>query len=310
MIRRHSGGTTPPSASPAAGRIAFYQSHDGLRLAARIFEPRETGGLPVLCLPGLSRNSRDFIALGQFLSRHATAPRTVVALDYRGRGHSEPDPDWRNYAPHVEAGDVLAGAAALSMQRAVVVGTSRGGIIATLLATLQPDFLAGVVLNDIGPVIECDGLARIKAYLSARRVVESWNEAVDAVRTIGGGQFPALSDADWRAFAEAYFASDGAGRLAPQFDPNLVRTIESWDGSEPSPTLWPQFESLTGIPVLAIRGELSDILSPSTLNEMAERHPKLEQLTASGQGHAPLLRDGPTLERILAFVRRCESGSP
>lgn len=290
----------------ATGRLVFYHSQDGLRLAARIFKAEAPNRLPLLCLPGLSRNSRDFLRLGEFFSRHPTEPRTAIALDYRGRGLSEADPEWRNYMPVTEAQDVLAAAAALGIAEAVLVGTSRGGIIAMLLGALRPTLIAGVVLNDIGPVIEATGLARIRTYLSSKRSVTDWDAAVASVRDSSGAQFPALADADWRAMAEAYFAWAEAGRLEPQHDPNLARAFGDSDPTGQVPALWPQFESLGHVPLLAIRGELSDILSAPTLDEMAARHPDLEQLTVSGQGHPPLLRDATTLETILAFARRCD----
>lgn len=289
-----------------AGRILRFRSQDGLQLAARIFDAPRSERLPLLCLPGLSRNSRDFVKLGQFFSEHPSQPRRVVALDYRGRGLSDADPDWRNYTPFVEAQDVLAAAALLGLERAILVGTSRGGIIAMLLGALRPAMIAGVVLNDIGPVLEGTGLARIKAYLSTRRTTRSWDDAVAVTRDIAGGRFPALNEDDWRAFAEACFAATPAG-LAPQFDPNLLRIVESIDLAEKVPELWQQFDSLGAVPMLAIRGELSDLLSERTLADMAERHPLLEHLTVPGQGHPPLLRDKPTLERIFAFAQRCEA---
>lgn len=290
----------------AAGRVVRFRSQDGLSLAARIFDAVRSDRQPLLCLPGLSRNSRDFSKLGAFFSRHAHEPRTVVALDYRGRGLSDADPDWRNYSPLVEAQDVLTAVTVLGVERAMVVGTSRGGIIAMLLGALRPALLAGIVLNDIGPVLEGTGLARIKKYLSAKRTIRTWGDAIAATRDNSGGQFPALADDDWRAFAESYFAETATG-LAPQFDSNLIQIVQGLDLAEKIPALWPQFSSLAGKPVLAIRGELSDLLSPRTFAAMAERHPGLEQLTVPGQGHPPLLRDPPTLERLAAFARRCDT---
>lgn len=229
----------------------------------------------------------------------------MIAVDYRGRGLSDADPDWRNYKPIVEAEDVLAIAAALGIERAILVGTSRGGIISMLIGALRPGLIAGAVLNDIGPVLEGRGLARIKAYLSSRHSVASWEEATSLVRSISAAQFPGLSDADWRSQATAYFAETRSG-LAPQFDPNLRKTVVDIDVTEKIPVLWPQFMSLAHVPVLAIRGEHSDLLSPRTLAEMALRHPKLEQMTVAGQGHAPLLNDERTLARISAFAGNCQ----
>lgn len=287
------------------GRVVRVRSTDGLSLACRRFDAPPSPRLPLLCLPGLSRNSRDFLALGQFFSAHASEPRSVIAVDYRGRGLSDSDPNWKNYRPVVEAQDVLTVAAALGIERAILVGTSRGGIIAMLLGALRPSLIAGVVLNDIGPVIEGTGLARIKSYLSTPRKVADLDEAVLLLRSMSGAQFPSLTDGDWRALAEAYFADAKRG-LAPQYDASLRKAAMDLDVTEKIPVLWPQFMSLARVPILAIRGEHSDILSPRTLEEMAERHPRLEQLTVPGQGHAPLLRDEPTLQKINAFAKRCD----
>lgn len=294
----------------AEGRVVRMRSQDDLSLAVRVFEvaaadASKPARLPLLCLPGLSRNSRDFLALGQFFSQHASEPRRVIAVDYRGRGLSDADPEWRNYRPVVEANDALTIAAVLGIERAILVGTSRGGIISMLLGALRPALVAAVILNDIGPVLDGRGLARIKAYLSNSHVVSSWDEAVASLRSTFAAQFPSLSESDWRAFANAYFAATRKG-FAPQFDPNLRRTVVDIDVREKIPVLWPQFTSLAGVPVLAIRGEHSDLLTPRTLDEMAERHVRLERLTVAGQGHAPLLRDVPTLEAIRAFAGRCD----
>jgi pimeloyl-ACP methyl ester carboxylesterase len=294
--------STPRSAE--SGRVVRIRSQDGLSLAARIFDAPGSDRLPLVCLPGLSRNSRDFLALGRFISSHPSGSRRVIAVDYRGRGLSESDPNWRNYKPIVEAEDVLTIAAALGIERAILIGTSRGGIISMLIGVLRPALIAGVVLNDIGPVLEGRGLARIKSYLSSRHSVASWEDATALVRSISEAQFSALSDSDWRSMAAAYFVETRSG-LVPQFDRNLRKTIVDIDATEKIPVLWPQFMSLAGVPTLAIRGEHSDLLSPRTLAEMATRHPRLAQLTISGQGHAPLLADEATLARISTFALDC-----
>lgn len=298
-------GATEAQADSGSGRVIRIRAQDGLSLALRIFDAPSSDRMPLLCLPGLSRNSRDFIGLGQFFSAHPTEARRVIAVDYRGRGLSDPDPNWRNYKPIAEAHDVLSAATALGLERAILIGTSRGGIISMLLGSLRPGMIAGVVLNDVGPVLEGTGLARIKSYLSARRVVASWEEATALVRSLSEAQFPKLSDADWHSLTTAYFAETPAG-LVPQFDPNLRKTVVDIDVTEKIPKLWPHFMSLARVPILAIRGEHSDILSPRTVAEMAKRHPGLEQMTVPAQGHTPLLRDRPTLERIFAFAARCD----
>jgi pimeloyl-ACP methyl ester carboxylesterase len=299
-----------PTAGAAAkkgdpGELVRFHSQDGLSLAARIFAAPQSPLLPILCLPGLSRNSRDFQALGEYFAGHPTEPRQVVAVDYRGRGYSDPDRNWRNYTPLIEAQDAMTAATVLGIERAILIGTSRGGIVAMLIGALRPALLAGVVLNDIGPVIDGTGLARIKKYLSAVKAFAGWDEVVAALREGAAQHFPALGDEDWRAHAEAFFVETPTG-LAPQFDRRLLKADQTLDLSEPLPTLWPQFTGLGRIPALVIRGEHSDILSARTVAAMAERHPQFEQMTVRGQGHAPLLRDIATLERIRAFVKRCE----
>jgi pimeloyl-ACP methyl ester carboxylesterase len=303
------GGSNGPEPAPESveGRVAWFRSQDGLALAVRFFDDADSTRLPLLCLPGLSRNSRDFIALGQFFSRHQGEPRQVIAVDYRGRGLSDDDPTWSNYRPITEAQDVLAATAAFGIERAILVGTSRGGILAMLLGALCPALIAGVVLNDIGPVIESRGLARIKGYLGVKkRTLATWDAAVAEVRAAGEVQYPGLLEEDWRALAAAYYGETENG-FAPLYDPDLRKAMVDVDRATKIPQLWPQFMSLARVPVFAIRGALSDVLSAQTLAEMVERHPRLESLTVERQGHAPLLRDAATLERIRAFAARCDA---
>ena len=297
------------NAGGADGRVVRFSAQDGLKLAARVFGRHQPHRLPILCLAGLSRNSRDFIALGHYLSVEAEQKRQVFALDYRGRGRSDYDRDWRNYTPLSEAHDVMTAAAALGIAEAVLVGTSRGGLIAMILGALRPGLMAGVVLNDIGPIVEGTGLVRIKRYLTGNGAVASWEAAERAVHRVNSAHFPALDDNDWRAFARAIFV-ETESQIRPDFDPKLVNTVKNIDFETSIPVLWPQFDSLCGIPVLSIRGENSDILSAGTVSEMAARHRHFEQFTVTGQGHAPLLREAASLERIKAFALRCDKAHP
>ena len=297
------------NAGVAEGRVVRFSAQDGLMLAARVFGVHQPHRLPILCLAGLSRNSRDFLALGRHLSEEGEQKRQVFALDYRGRGRSDYDRNWRNYTPLREAYDVLAAAAALGIAEAVLVGTSRGGLVAMILGALRPGLMAGVVLNDIGPVVEGTGLVRIKKYLTGTGSVSSWEVGEQTLRRINSALFPALDDADWRAITKAIFVQKN-GKIRLDFDPRLVNTIKNIDFESSIPLLWPQFDSLGAIPVLSIRGENSDILSAKTVSEMASRHSRFEQLTVPGQGHAPLLRDIVSLERIKAFALRCDKAFP
>ncbi|SER03139.1 Pimeloyl-ACP methyl ester carboxylesterase [Faunimonas pinastri] len=286
------------------GRIIRFRAQDDLQLAARIFEAPDSLELPVICLPGFARNSRDFIRLGQFLSQDANRPRTVLAVDYRGRGLSAYDRNWKNYTPLVEAQDVMALATSLGIERASFVGTSRGGVIAMLLGVLRPGLIAGAALNDVGPVTSGTGLARMKRYLRSARPASNWDEAIVLVHRMLGSGFTALDDDDWRSLAEAVFR-DMDGSLQPDYDPNLLRTLEELGYEAAIPVLWPQFSTLRRVPVLSIRGESSDWLSEDTVALMSEGHPDLTAVTVTGQGHAPLLRDAVTLQTISSFLERC-----
>ncbi|MGV4792451.1 alpha/beta fold hydrolase [Rhizobium sp. F40D2] len=285
----------------------FYTSFDGLTLYARDYRPGEAaseGRLPVVCLPGLTRNTRDFHPLALLLSRDTTAARRVIALDSRGRGNSAWDENKANYNLAVEASDVVTACAALGVERAIFIGTSRGGLILHLIAATRPDLLEAIILNDIGPVIEPEGLARIRDYLNARRRPANWNDAADILNENHGASFTALGREDWREMARAIYRDTGGGPVA-DFDPAIAEALKSVDLSQPPPDLWGQFESLCRFPLMLIRGENTSLLSKETADEMARRHPNLIWHAAEGQGHAPLLHLSSIPAAIRAFLATC-----
>ncbi len=283
----------------------FYESADGLRLHARVYGKDRKDRLPVVCLPGLTRNARDFHRLARFLSQQAPVPRRVVAFDYRGRGLSAYDPNWQNYTVGAELADILLGLDALNIHRALFIGTSRGGLIVQVMAAFRPQVIAAAVLNDIGPVVERQGLEAIRNYLDNQVRLRSLAEAIDAQKKIHGHAFPALADEDWAAMGDALYRIEH-GLPVPDFDPELVKTLTSGDPDQPLPQLWKEFDALAGRPVLAIRGANSTLLSESTLAEMAKRSPQMETITVEGQGHAPFLESGDLPKRIAAFFDRAE----
>lgn len=294
-------------ATAADGYIdRYYSAPDGLRLHARVYGETIPGPDAIVCLPGLTRNARDFHELALHLSASAKTPRRVVAFDYRGRGLSDYDPDWKKYDVGVEAADVLAGMVALDVAAGWFVGTSRGGLIVHVLAAMRPTVLKAVVLNDIGPVVEGEGLAHIRSYLERAPKPGSIEDAVAIQRAVHGAAFPALTDADWRRFVAAIYREEDGVPVA-DFDPALLNGLRSFDLSKPLPQLWQQFEGLAAIPMLAIRGENSKLLSAETLSEMAKRHPACETVTVSGQGHAPLLETAGLPARIAAFLDRADA---
>jgi pimeloyl-ACP methyl ester carboxylesterase len=295
----------------------YADAPDGLRLHARDYAaavvPVPDAGaeadmgagagprLPVVCLPGLTRPAGDFHPLALHLS--ALGHRVVVP-DYRGRGLSARAPDWRTYNLFTESGDIQAMLAALDIERALFIGTSRGGLHIMTLAAFRPDLLAAAVINDIGPVIEPAGLERIRGYVGKLPVPASYAEGIALLKRVFGPQFTGVDEAGWAHLASTSWipASDGSGGLEPCFDTALFNTLADMDLSQPIPPLWPQFEAMADVPLLVIRGGLSDLLSAQTLEAMATRHPACQTYVVPGQGHAPLLVDLPTMARIGAFV--------
>jgi pimeloyl-ACP methyl ester carboxylesterase len=284
----------------------FITSSDGLRLHAREHGDGRSGRLPVVCLPGLTRTTEDFDILATALAADAAAPRRVLALDYRGRGLSDWDRDPKNYALPVELADVIAMLDACGAAPAVIVGTSRGGFLAMLLATVRPEAIAGVVLNDIGPVLEPKGLMRIKSYVGKLPEPGSFEEGAAILRGIADGHFPNLSPADWIAAAKRAWREQD-GRLVLTYDAGLAHNLASITFDEPLPTMWPQFEALAQKPLMVVRGANSDLLSAETVEEMKARHPAMETLVVPDQGHAPLLAEPEVIARIAAFVGRCDA---
>jgi len=281
----------------------FVPMVDGINIHVRDYPGRSAGALPVICLPGLARTTADFDTLAEAL---AAAGRRVVTLDYRGRGRSDYDSDPAKYSLPVELGDVIAVLTTLALEPAVFVGTSRGGILTMLMAAVRPAAIAGAVLNDIGPVLETEGLVRIKGYVGKLPTPANYDDAARILARLFGPQFPKLSHDDWLRSAHRTY-KDEDGVLVVDYDVALARALEDFDPAKPLPDLWPQFEALKPVPVMAIRGANSDLLSPATLNEMGRRHPDLETIVVPDQGHAPLLAEDEVVARIAAFVARCDA---
>jgi len=289
------------SAGEAAPRTEdiFYRSHDDLVLYVRKYGDDDAPGRPLLCLAGLTRNGRDFHDLAVALSTHPTHPRTVYCLDYRGRGRSEWDKNWQNYSALVELQDIEAFLTLRGLADVAVLGTSRGGIITMLLAITRPAAIGCAILNDIGPVIETAGLARIMGYAGKIPLPADWDEAVRVVRDINKRHFTALDNAAWRSWTRQLFNEDAEGRPAPAYDPNISKALSEIDISKPVPTMWEHFESLQQVPLMVIRGEHSDLFSAATVREMQARHPRLTPVLIPNEGHAPLLKDAFS-ERLIA----------
>ena len=241
------------------GTHHFVSAPDGLRLHARGYGARGERR-PVVCLPGLARTTDDFDPLAAALANDPHRPRQVLAIDYRGRGESEYDANPGNYNIATEMADLLAVLTALEVEPAVFVGTSRGGILAMMLATVRPAAIAGVVLNDIGPVIDIKGLVRIKSYLGRLPQPKNFEDGGEILRSLFSTQFPKLSPEEWTMFARRTFKEQN-GSFAPRYDPKLAAVLEGIDMARSVPPLWKEFDALASVPLMIIRGANSDILS-------------------------------------------------
>jgi pimeloyl-ACP methyl ester carboxylesterase len=292
----------------AAAISRFITSSDGLRLHVREYGNGGSERPPVVCLPGLSRTTEDFDVLAAVLTADPAMPRRVLALDYRGRGLSDYDRDPKNYALPVELTDAIAVLDACGAAPAVIVGTSRGGLLAMMLAAVRPDAVAGAVLNDIGPVLEPKGLMRIKNYVGKLPQPSTFEDGAGILCRIADGQFPNLSAADWLAAAKRVWREQD-GRLVLTYDTGLAHNLAAVTFDEPLPAMWPQFEALAQKPVMVVRGANSDLLSAETVEEMKARHPAMEVLVVPDQGHAPLLVEPEVIARIGRFVERCHTGA-
>ena len=288
-------------------RDVFCQSADGLKLHAKTIGPGSSSALPVLCLPGLTRTADDFDDIAQALALDPAAPRRVVSVDYRGRGLSDNESDPAKYTVPIEMGDVLAIAASLNISRAIVLGTSRGGLISMALAATQPQLLAGVIMNDIGPALEMDGLMKIKGYIADPPPRKTWEDAAHGLKSLFGTVFPSLTDAEWMAWARRAFREkpDGSG-LERTYDLRLAQGFANLDPANPLPPIWELFDKLAGIPLMLVHGGLSDLLSPKGVKDMQLRRPDIDLVEVPDQGHAPLLADKPTIDRIKSFCVRCD----
>lgn len=287
----------PPS------RPFAYPSADERALFGREWGPPEAPGLPLVCLPGLTRSSRDFAALAAYLAGRPERPRRVIGLDFRGRGGSAFAPV-ATYTPAMEAADVAAGLASRGVERAQFLGTSRGGLVMMVLALTKPGLMAAAILNDIGPVIETAGLARIAGYVGVP-LPATWPEAVAALKAAQGALFPGLDDAGWERYARQIHADDG-GRPRLAYDPAMAEAFKTFDPAATLPDFWPGFDAMQAIPAMVVHGGLSDILSAATVEAMTARHPGLTVHAVADEGHAPLLWDAESQAAIADFLDRAD----
>lgn len=277
-----------------------YTSTDGLRLYYRDYAaPRETAPV-LLCLPGLTRNSRDF----DDLAEHLRNRYRVLCADLRGRGKSEYATDPLTYSPPVYVQDVEKLLMAAEVEAAGFIGTSLGGLLTMMAASMIRHRVRAAVLNDVGPVIDPTGVARISSYVGNTPEYDSWESAAKGYRALNQDVFPTWDDKDWMRTVRRTCAERSDGSIRADYDPNIAVPMRE-SGPEPAIDLWSLFEALSGIPTLAIRGELSDILSAQTLVEMQVRLPSLRQVVVPCVGHAPVLSESESIKAIDGFLNEC-----
>jgi pimeloyl-ACP methyl ester carboxylesterase len=281
----------------------WFTSGDGLKLHALSAGSGAGNGLSVICLPGISRTAEDFRTLLAAFAGDKKNPRRAFALDSRGRGLSEWDRNPSNYSVPVELGDLITFLRQVKIERAVFIGTSRGGILTMALASIMPQVIAGAILNDVGPVLEMAGLLRIKGYVGKMSSPSSWRDAIANLKNVMDAHFPAFDEKDWEAYARRTWND----RFEPRSDPAISAAFDGLNTTTPPPTMWPQFEALAAAaPVLIFRGEHSDLLSRETVSDMKQRVSGVETIEIAGQGHAPAIEHGETIEPILRFAARCD----
>jgi pimeloyl-ACP methyl ester carboxylesterase len=274
----------------------WFASADGLQLYYADYAAPSAGRLPVLCLPGLTRNSRDFEHVATRMQRE----RRVLCADLRGRGRSQHDPQWQNYHPGTYLADIARLLEHAGVERCVFFGTSLGGILTMLTAATQPQRVAAAILNDIGPEVDPAGLARIATYVGKAPPARTWDEAVAIVRATYEFAVPGLTDEQWLDYTRrSYTDVDGAPRL--DMDPNIGEAVRAAPTAA-APDLWPVFDMLRPIPVLVLRGATSDILSAATLDRMQARKPDLARVEVPNRGHVPLLDEPEAVAAIDAFL--------
>lgn len=276
----------------------FIRLESGLTLFCREFPALdETAiGTPILCLPGLTRNSQDFAALAEHLQRR----HRVLALDLRGRGRSDHDPNWRNYRLDIYVADVTAALDHFGIHQVIIIGTSLGGLIGMFFGAANPARLRALVLNDIGPELDPVGMQRIASGVGEAVPASSWQQAAEHTALAHAAVLPDYQAADWLAFAKRIYRERDDGLIVRDMDPAIGRALRETENQ--SADFWSVFHMLDNIPLLALRGELSDLFSAATLAAMQEQHPCMQTAVIARRGHAPTLDEPASRLAIDSFL--------
>jgi len=279
-------------------RDHFYTSTDGLTLYARDYPgPEGSTLMPVLCMHGLTRNSADFA----WIASHLAEKRRVISVDQRGRGRSDYDPTPANYTPATYVGDMFKLLDELAIDRMLVIGTSMGGLMAMIMANMQPARFAGIVLNDIGPELDPVGLGRIMNYVGRHREIRTWDDAVAATREINEVAFPKYTDEEWLRFTRGLYHEEN-GVPVISHDAAIAQPMLDSEANAVPPDLWPLFEGMASTPMLLVRGALTDLVAMDCVEKMQEKSPTLKVAQIPDRGHAPMLDEPAAVAAIDAFI--------
>lgn len=275
----------------------YWESDDGLKLHYRDY-PGDDAKTPIICVPGLTRNARDFAHLGNWLD----GKRRIIMVNLRGRGDSEYAKDSASYNPKTYVADIVKLMDEIGLPKAVFFGTSLGGVVTMIIASRHPGRVAGAMLNDIGPDVDQRGLDRIAENLGQGRSFETWAHAARDKAEESGSIYPDYSLKDWIAFSKKLYRMNSSGRIKLDYDMKISEPFESKGGGNDA--MWRALESLQDVPTLIMRGDLSDLLSAATAQKMLDKLNAAELVTVPRVGHAPTLEEPASLDAIAALLQR------
>jgi pimeloyl-ACP methyl ester carboxylesterase len=278
----------------------YWWSSDGVRLHARVYAGPEgtESAPPILCMPGLARNARDFEALAPHIARH----RKVIVIEFRGRGDSAFAKDPMTYVPLTYVQDVVAMLDELAIDRFATIGTSLGGLVSMLMAATLPGRLVGAVLNDVGPELQAAGLERIRDYIGAGGSQPTWMHAARAFSELNAAVYPGYEIHDWLRLTKRTHRLTAEGRIVTDYDKQIAAPLRVPGGADAGVDLWPAYRALGGVPLLILRGALSDILARSAAEKMIAELPGAQLVEVPGVGHAPTMDEPEARAAIDAWA--------
>lgn len=280
---------------PAYKELSFPSSDGRLQLYARDYA---ADGPAIIMMHGLTRNGADF----EGLAAHLAGKYRLVIPDQRGRGRSDNDPIPANYIPTTYCADMIAMITQFGLDRPILIGTSMGGLMAMIMGSMKPDQYRGIIINDIGPEVDQSGLDRIASFVGISASISNWGDAVAYCQRTNGPAFPDYGEEKWLAFAQRLFRENADGIPVLAYDPAISSGLARSNPTAVPPDLWPIWQGLAAIPVLVVRGELSDILSAQTLVRMGQTHPNMRAHNVAGTGHAPMLDEPDALFAVETFL--------